>query len=569
MVASPPAEVSGVVEAVEGWAPQPEVVPDPGEVYLSEMLAIMDEQLRCLRGPQQRVVQVVELACRRALGSRFGRLVLVGSVALCAETPGSDVDVVCFTREPDNEAGPPVLPAENLRKVHLRKVLEQLVSITEGQCIATSSGLLPGYSMELIEDARVPILRVTWGLLEQAIAVDVLIDQRRPLDHVRWFQAMHASPRPSAPPPSLTPMVTVSMRCVKWWLRQRQIPRTKEGGLPTIAWLLLALHTCSLPETRKEVDDKGPMAALAVSLLAFFRHYGSPGSLHGVLQFGGEAHGAEKLNSEFRLSPTNKDSPWAELSVLDPIQAGEDINLAPPLSPATQLLLLHELQRAAGHLQARAPLPVPSPPWKGEEQPEDKTGAEQQDMPDHGQSNAPPQGKSRRQLEALFEPLSPLKNALPAIATESVAALLLQGDPSKGVGTIEVAIIDRIVPRQGWSAPFLHRSDTTSELHARMCDVNEGSGGCQTRREGVVVLCPCHFVCMLELERDGSGYKLGEEDLERFRSMRCILSKMDTHQRALGDLNSPPQQQQQQRGERQAAAGGGRNSKRGGRKKKG
>jgi len=282
------------------------------------------------------------------------------------------------------------------------------------------------------------------------------------------------------------------------------------------------------------------MAALAISLLAFFRGYCSPGSLHGTLQFRDEAGNAEQFSSEFRPSPTSKDSPWAELVVQDPIQGGEDINLAPPLTPATQLLLVHELQRAAGHLQ----VPESSPSMAeqsvdGEETPEQK-----------------PRGKSRQQVEALFESLPPLKNSLPAIAEESLAVLLLQGNPSKGVGSVEVAIVERIVPRQGWSASFLHRSDTTSELHVRLCDVSESSGSCQPRREGTVVLCPCHFICMLELEMDGSRYKLCEEDMERYRSMRRILSKLKTHQRALGDLSSPLNSPQRSPAEKRQASGG-------------
>lgn len=530
----PPAEAfhidSSCPEAGEGCALK--ATGDNGEAYLAEMLATMDQQLRCLRESQQRLVSRVELACRTALGKQFGRLVLVGSVALCAETPGSDVDIVCFTLNP--EGTPPLIVSETMRRANLRQILAELVTITEGQVIVTPSGIVPAYTMELVEDARVPILRVTWGLFDEVVAVDVLVDQRKPLDHVRWFQAVHACPRPSAPPVSVTPLVTVSMRCVKWWLRQRQIPRTKEGGLPTIAWLLLALHVCQLPETRKEVADKSEMAALACALLRFFRNYSSPGSFHGTLRLTTteemQAGDGEKLTSEFRPSPTNKESPWAELVVLDPTQAGEDVNLAPSLSPATQLLFIYELQRAASYLQV--PDTSANIPCEGEE------SSETQDT----EMSASPPGKSKRQLEALFEPLSPLKNALPSTAPESFGALLLQGDPSKGVGSIEVAIIERVVPRQGWSAPFLHRSDTSTELHARLYDVSESSGSCLPRKgEGVVVLCPCHFICMLELERDGGRYRLCEQDLDRLRKMQHVLAKLRTHQRALGDVINSPQ----------------------------
>merc|ERR1719313_3223012 len=107
------------------------------------------------------------------------------------------------------------------------------------------------YSLDFIKDARVPILRMAWGTPGQAVAIDLLIDQRRPREHVRWFQAVHASPKLTSAPPAVTPLVTVTMRCVKWWLHQRQIPRTKEGGLPTIVWLLMAPHTTRLPETTR------------------------------------------------------------------------------------------------------------------------------------------------------------------------------------------------------------------------------------------------------------------------------------------------------------------------------
>merc|ERR1719281_2273463 len=142
--------------------------------------------------------------------------------------------------------------------------------------------------MELIDDARVPILRVLWGPSGHQIAVDVSVDQTRPVDHVRWFQRVGAAPRPTAPPPVVAPLVTLTLRCVKWWLRQRQIPRTKEGGLPTMAWLLMAVHVCSRPETHELVitNNQRPMAALLASLGAFFSYYAQePDGMDGVLTF--------------------------------------------------------------------------------------------------------------------------------------------------------------------------------------------------------------------------------------------------------------------------------------------
>jgi hypothetical protein len=69
---------------------------------------------------------------------------------------------------------------------------------------------------------------------------------------------------------------------------------------------------------------------------------------------------------------------------------------------------------------------------------------------------------------------------------------------------------------------------------------------------------------MLELERDGNRYKLCEADLARYRSMREILSELHTHQRALGDLNSP-----HQRSDRKAEMSSRSRRRRGGKNRKG
>jgi len=466
-----------------------------GEVFLMEMLAAMDQHMQHLRETQQGLVATVELACRRALGHHFGRLVLVGSAALRVETPGSDVDVVCFTRSDGTEAVG--LPVDVLRRVHL--ALWALVSQYADHGA--------NFSMELIDDARVPILRVLWG---SSTAVDVSVDQNRPVDHVRWFQRVGAAPRPTAPPPAVAPLVTLTLRCVKWWLRQRQVPRTKEGGLPTLAWLLMAVHVCSLPETHEQaiISGQRPMVALLASLAAFFHHYATLDGLDGALIFA-----ADGSSSEFRRRGEKKRGGgpfWAELSVLDPTREGaESLDLAPRLHPATQLLLAHELRRASERL-----LRVP----KGHEA---------------------VYGDGRRVLEEVFEPLPDGTNALPSFGeVHGMGALLLWGGSTSG-GThagVELGIIDRIQPRPGWTAPFLHRADDRSELHARLYDVEDPTGRCHPRkRSAAVVLCPCHFICRVHLEKETNNtksWRLDSEGHDRYRAMKRYLSEMASRPQA-------------------------------------
>jgi hypothetical protein len=38
------------------------------------------------------------------------------------------------------------------------------------------------------------------------------------------------------------------------------------------------------------------------------------------------------------------------------------------------------------------------------------------------------------------------------------------------------------------------------------------------------VLCPCHFICRVQLEKDGRGWRLDAEGLERFKAMKRYIS---------------------------------------------
>mmetsp|Transcript_117780 Transcript_117780/g.305688 ORF Transcript_117780/g.305688 Transcript_117780/m.305688 type:complete len:660 (+) Transcript_117780:67-2046(+) len=473
-----------------------------GESLLMEMLAAMDQHMQHLRETQQGLVATVELACRRALDRNFGRLVLVGSAALRVETPGSDVDVVCFTRrEGADDKHMAGLPVDILRRIHwaLKDLINQY------------SYYAASFSMELIEDARVPILRVLWGPTEHPIAVDVSVDQTQPVDHVRWFQRVGAAPRPTAPPPVVAPLVTLTLRCVKWWLRQRQIPRTKEGGLPTLAWLLMAVHVCSLPETHEQAMASGrrPMAALLAFLGAFFRHYSSLHRLDGVLRFAPDGSA-----SDFRRRARPRDEPWAELAVLDPTREGaESLNLAPRLPPATQLLLAYELQRAGSRLE-RIPKTCEAAP-----------------------------GTSRQILEEVFESLPDGTNALPSFLAAGIGVLVLRMEAEDGTQSVdvEVGIAEHIVTRPGWAAPFLLRSDERSEFHVKLCNVEDYGVHCELRKACPIVLGPCDFICRVGLEKDGRGWNLDKEGAERLQVMRRLVRDvfLDTE-----DLeNVPPKAQ--------------------------
>jgi len=459
-----------------------------GEDYLMEMLANMDQIMQQGRQTQQGLVAIIELSCRKALDGHFGRLMLVGSAALRVETPGSDIDIVCFTQRRKAEAS--LLPAAVLRRVHraLKDVISQYVDHL-------------GFYTELIDDARVPILRVLWGPPECAVVVDVSVDQSRPVDHVRWFQRAGAAPRNGAPEPMVAPLVTLTLRCVKWWLRQRQIPRTKEGGLPTLAWLLMVVHVCSLPETHNQaiVRAQRPFCALLASLKVFFCYYDCIEKLDGILHFA-----ADGSTSDFkRHTEATGAAPWAELAVLDPTREGsERLNLVPRLLPATQLLLAYELHRASQRFQQ-----VPR-------------GAEAS------------YGAGRHIVHDVFEPLPEGTNVLPITVTGDIGILILHA-AGAGLATkydIELGVIEEVVPRPGWYAPFLHRSDERSELRVRLCDLDDHSGTCTPRSKFAASVAPSDFVCRIPLERKDGGrcYQIDADAIDRIQVMRRLLA--DLHQ---------------------------------------
>jgi len=465
----------------EALGPDQQAVSDPrsAEGVLTQMLSAMDLHVQELRAVQQWLVGNVEYICRHALGPDFGKLKLVGSVALCVEMPGSDLDVVCFTRSTEGQASS--CPADYLQRLH--------------EAFVNHPGAAANFALELIIDARVPILRVRWaGMGGRCIAVDISVNQTRPVEHVTWFQRVGAAPCPSPTPPAAASQVTVTLRCIKWWLRQRQIPQTKEGGLPTLAWLLMAVHVCALPDTRARATnyEARPMTALLTMLGGFFHYFAVLGGLDGSLKFKSES-------SEFQRRTGERQSPWSELSILDPTSS-QALDLAPHLPPATQLLLMYELRRASHRL--------PRDPRVVSEAAEDDTGG--------------------NQIREVFEPVREGCNSLPSILAENFAVLALVGNPCTGVGNIEVALVYNIIPRAGWAAPFLMRSDNQSEVYVHLLDLHRNTGRCYLRDKGFVLLCPCHFICRVQLSQcqDGRTSVLCGDGLERFNGMKQYLHEM-------------------------------------------
>jgi len=465
--------------------------------------------------------ELVQAATVDALGDHFGRFALVGSTALLIDTPDSDLDAVVFTRSIVDRAGLEMLPpgpAQALRWI--------ATALIRHDC---------SLQLQLVDSARVPVLTVLTA--DGALSLDLTVDEPLGLSHVRWFQSQRSQPiadsTDSAPPcqwcqlPVPSPdgwehgLEAAVLRCVKWWLRRRRIPVTREGGYPTVVWTLMVLHVlrCSL-YVNDSADSGNQVRTLLAAIAAFFDRL-VEGTLRGTLLFGGGG------GAEFRPQPASSSESQgglflgpslAELSVLDPTTTGEEsaswgvmpAELAPRMSAATELLHTYELRRAQ-RLSA-ASLVVGG-------------------------------GGGAAALCGLFREIGDSLNICPAALPSKTSGMFVLSEGRLVFGTCR-----KVHPKPGWSAPFLHRRDESSRIALRCCHVDAATGAvaASSEEEALRWFRPCDFVCMAPLRRrdpgaaapagvaalaagakavEASCLELEAEGLERWREMRVLLGE--------------------------------------------
>jgi len=472
------------------------------------------------RYPQRaNLYDVVRRAARSALGDHFERLALIGSTALRIDTPDSDLDVVVYTCSSYDVPGPD--PIEALRKI--TKTLREED---------------PALKLQLVDCARVPVLTVLSA--DGRLSLDLTIDQPLGEWHVLWFQSLWQwDPYTTAaysvdtlPPPIQdgelgswsSGLEATALRCIKWWLRRRNIPVPKEGGYPTVVWTLMVLHVlrCSLFVNEDSKQERSGRALLG-ALAAFFDRFASPRGSAGTLSF---CMGPDGMSTAFEPQPNEdaweytSDEVYSGLSVLDPTTTCEHSvafgvvpsELAPQLPGATRLLHAYELQRAQ-RLSATALASC------GEDSSEADAGAEA--------------------LEELFMETSTPCNTMPSSMPSQPVSVIVLRD-----GELAIGILQQVAPKPGWTAPFLHRRDAQSAFAVQLCEVRESDGLLtpweRTREQWYYA---CDFVSLAALQpvftrgqcrgkhlrRDRNRWKVDPEGLERWQRMHDLLSQVGLH----------------------------------------
>eukprot|EP00931_Biecheleriopsis_adriatica_P065204 TRINITY_DN39802_c0_g1_i1.p1 TRINITY_DN39802_c0_g1~~TRINITY_DN39802_c0_g1_i1.p1 ORF type:complete len:803 (+),score=146.57 TRINITY_DN39802_c0_g1_i1:335-2410(+) len=459
-----------------------------------------------------RFFDLVREAAAAAIGPHFERLALVGSTALRIDTPDSDLDVVAFTRP--NDGVPAPAPVESLRRI--------------AQVLCTRDASL---KLQLVECSRVPVLTAVSA--DGILSLDLTVDQPLGERHVLWFQSLWEkadssnapAPLHSVPEPVDADgdswelgLEAAVLRCVKWWLRRRRIPVSKEGGYPTVVWTLMVLHVLrtSLTSVREGSGKEDMGRKILSAIAAFFEHFVKH-RCSGTLVF---STGADGMHSEFRplASQDNAkhcETAYGELSVLDPTTTSEESaaagvspsELATPLSFATRLLHAYELRRAqrltAMALAASGEGPLPC-----------------------GEVRAPSAASGGKALQALFAAVGEAPNTLPSALPFEQSAVFVLRD-----GWLQVGLLKQVAPKSGWCAPFLHRRDLQSAIAVELCNVDV-DGTLTPRHAPEQWYYACDFVCMANLHPPEHSSKkawhsqtwcLDEESLERWQGMKSIL----------------------------------------------
>lgn len=441
--------------------------------------------------------ETVHLATAASLGDHFERFALVGSTALRIDTPDSDLDAVVFTKSCTGPLGEEFYPPLAV------DILNQIAQ--------TLSSFDPSLQLQVVHCTRVPVLTVFSA--DGELSLDLSVDQPQSELHVLWLQSQRKEPVLDFPYMQGVPVPTLdgweqgleaaALRCIKWWLRRRHIPVSKEGGYPTVVWTLMVIHAlrCSVfyneaarDGARGVVNERTLLGAIAV----FFDRF-AEGGLSGTLLF------AEGKHAEFR--PQHAPQNYAQqpplssdtFSVLDPTTTDgnsaafgiEPMELAPRISSATQLFHAYELRRA----QQLSSLAL-----QDEELNQDSSEA----------------GIALNELFAENEAM----NLLPAVVPEEPVGVMFLCE-----GVLVFGILWSINLKPGWSAPFLHRHDMQSRIAVNVCSIDVDAQLAALMDSEYHWLCPADVVCMASVRKydEAMVYILDTGSLDRWCNMHALL----------------------------------------------
>ncbi|CAE7234223.1 unnamed protein product [Symbiodinium sp. CCMP2592] len=411
---------------------------------VGQILTLLRNESAKLLPLREELFSRVRDAAAAALPS-FERMALVGSVALTIDVPSSDVDAVVFTQHPVD-----VIQALN----DMGAVLRQKE---------------PHLRVQVIDRARVPIIMVSTG--DGMASLDLSVNRKLPDEHVSWFQSLHIFQEEQD-------FVVDYLRCVKYWHSRRQIPGTKEGGYPILAWILFAVQRLQAFLAQEELIASH-CGRLLAALDHFFQSLVWPADTH-VSMCGSSG---EYMGSRI----------WPFPCILDPVAPDVgSANLIHEIPLATEILYADEFLRARDLV----------------------------DKATSGDGNA---------FHRLFE-----RESSTLLQTSPFS-----GDTRKGSGAygcaafvlkrrkiwlVEVLSVSKM--REKWTAPFLHRCDSQTELQGCLLSV-DSTGAVQRFPElrQRLAFSPRDFVACAQLDcisPQALSVCLTKGDLRRWQDLQKL-----------------------------------------------
>ncbi|SCM08281.1 erythrocyte membrane-associated antigen, putative [Plasmodium chabaudi adami] len=164
---------------------------------------------------------------------------IVGSSAYGIDSKSSDLDIVIQT----NEFSSKFILHTLYYSINKIKQEKNGISISTSNCSYNIDNtkfdeneytFLKDVEMQLIDSARVPILT----LKKNNVACDLSVNTTNSIKHTEFFLSIMKS----------YPNLKNVMKLLKLLLKNRTIPSMKQGGLPTVLWMMLSIRYCKFPE---------------------------------------------------------------------------------------------------------------------------------------------------------------------------------------------------------------------------------------------------------------------------------------------------------------------------------
>ncbi|CUV06695.1 unnamed protein product [Cryptosporidium hominis] len=207
------------------------------------------------------ILQCVELLVRETFGDS-AKLFLTGSAAAEVDSEMSDVDLVVFTPLDSRLALTKIASQfKSIKKKHKEDCLrcrkhsghQKFKADTDlsSECI---EGHLCEMEVNVIATAKVPVMMIKSRYSKFKTECDVSVNMYTSLMHSILFQCVLYSY------PELQPV----LRLLKYWLHIRRLPVAKDGGLPCIVWLLLAIVHCSVNGNKSSRSQREHLESICI-----------------------------------------------------------------------------------------------------------------------------------------------------------------------------------------------------------------------------------------------------------------------------------------------------------------